>query len=59
MDLFDLFAKITLDTSEYDAGLDKASSKAHSFKDSMQTLSGGISATAQAAAKGFQAVESV
>ena len=37
MDLFDLVAKITLDSSEYESGLDNASGKASSFGDKLGT----------------------
>ncbi len=36
MDLFDLFAKISIDTSEYDRGLDDASKK---FQEIGKTIS--------------------
>lgn len=37
MDLFDLFAKITLDDSEYNKGLDDASGKASGFADKLKS----------------------
>lgn len=37
MDVFDLFAKIGLDTSDYEKGLDGASSKTHSFADKLKS----------------------
>lgn len=37
MDLFDLVAKITLDSSEYERGLDNASSKTSSFGDRLKS----------------------
>ena len=37
MDLFDLFAKITLDTSEYEKGLDESEDKAESFGSKLKT----------------------
>ena len=36
MDLFDLFAKITLDTGDYEKGLDKAQNKTNKFADSIK-----------------------
>ncbi len=36
MDVFDLFAKISLDTSEYERGLDGASGKTRSFADKLK-----------------------
>ena len=36
MDLFDLSAKITLDSSEYERGLDKASGKLSGFGSSLK-----------------------
>lgn len=37
MNLFDLFARITLDTSDYDSGLDEASRNTESFADKLKT----------------------
>lgn len=37
MDLFDLFAKISLDTSEYENGLETASEKTSSFADKLKS----------------------
>ena len=37
MDVFDLFAKISLDTSEYESGLEGASEKTSSFGDKLKT----------------------
>lgn len=37
LDVFDLFAKIGLDTSDYEKGLDGASSKTHSFADKLKS----------------------
>lgn len=59
MDVFSLFAKISLDISDYDSGLEKASNKAHSFGEKMKSLGSGIASIGKASAKGFQAVESV
>ena len=42
MTLFELMAKISLDTSEYDSGLDKASGKASTFGDKMKSGFGKI-----------------
>lgn len=47
MDVFDLFAKISLDTSEYDQGLDAASGKTHSFGDKLKS---GLATAAKAGA---------
>ena len=44
MDLFDLFAKITLDTSEYEEGLDKSEKKGKSFA---KSLGGGLKTAAK------------
>ncbi len=52
MDLFDLFAKISLDTSEYEQGLDDASGKTSSFAD---TLGNGLAAAAKAGAAALTA----
>lgn len=59
MDLFDLFAKISLDTSEYDEGLRGASSR---FKDFGSNLSSALSGTKDLfapAVEGFQKIEGV
>lgn len=37
LNLFDLFAKITLDTSDYDSGLDEASKNTSNFADKLKT----------------------
>lgn len=42
MDLFDLFAKISLDTSEYDEGLRGASEKTHTAFDGIRTAGEGL-----------------
>lgn len=47
MDVFSLFAKIGLDTSEYDKGLDDASGKTHSFGEKLKT---GLATAAKAGA---------
>ena len=44
MDLFDLMAKITLDTSEYEEGLDKSEKKGKSFA---KSLGGGLKTAAK------------
>ena len=44
MDLFNLFAKITLDTSEYDEGLDSSEKKGKTFA---QSLGGGLKTAAK------------
>ncbi len=59
MDVFDLFAKISLDDSEFRTGLDSAGKQFKSFSD---ILSGGFSGAKdlfKPAVEGFQAVESV
>lgn len=53
MDLFDLVAKITLDSSEYERGLNDASGKASSFGDK---LKGGLGAVGKLAATGIATV---
>lgn len=40
MDVFDLVAKLTLDSSEYDSGLDESESKASSFGDKFKSALG-------------------
>lgn len=52
MDLFDLVAKITLDSSEYESGLDKASEKASGFGDK---LKGGLATAGKLAVAGVAA----
>lgn len=47
MDVFSLFAKIGLDTSEYDKGLDDASTKTHSFGEKLKS---GLATAAKASA---------
>ena len=37
MDLFDLYAKIAIDPSEFNAGIEGASGKASSFADKLKT----------------------
>ncbi len=37
MNLFELFAKISVDTSDYEKGLDDASEKTHAFGDKLKT----------------------
>ncbi len=59
MDVFDLFAKIGLDTSEYDSGLTKASSKLKSFASGMEKSFSILKSGFSIASKGFQAVEGV
>ena len=50
MDVFDLFAKITLDKSNYDKGLDEASKNTSSFGSKLQT---GLSTAGKIAAAGM------
>ena len=52
MDVFDLVAKLTLDSSEYDAGLDGAGSKASGFA---SKLGGGLATAAKVSAAGLMA----
>ena len=52
LDLFDLFAKITLDTSEYESGLDDAREKTSSFAD---TLKNGLASAAKVGAAALTA----
>lgn len=52
MNLLDLFARITLDTSDYDNGLDGASKKADSFGSKLKS---GLAAAGKAAAAGMAA----
>ena len=52
MDLFDLVAKITLDSSEYERGLDDASGKASGFGDKLKS---GLGAVGKLAAAGIAA----
>lgn len=53
MDVFDLVAKITLDSSEYDTGLDGASNKASGFGN---MLKGGLAGAAKAGGVALAAV---
>ena len=53
MDLFDLVAKLTIDTSEYDSGIDTAEAKAGSFGDK---LKGGLGTAAKVGATAVGAV---
>lgn len=52
MDLFDLVAKITLDSSEYERGLDKASGQTSSFGDKLKS---GFATAGKVAAAGLAA----
>lgn len=52
MNVFDLFAKISLDTSEYDNGLNEASSKSSSFA---SKIGGGLATAAKAGAAAIAA----
>lgn len=52
MDVFDLAAKITLDSSEFNSGLDSASTKANSFG---SKLGGGLATAAKFGAAGLMA----
>ena len=56
MDLFDLFAKISLDTSEYEEGLGSASGLAHSFADKAGAALGTVT---KAGAAGLAAASTV
>lgn len=53
MDLFDLFAKISLDTSEYESGLEGASETTSSFGDKLKT---GLATAAKVGAAAITAV---
>ena len=53
--VFDLMAKITLDSSEYDKGLDKSESKSKSFGDKLQTGLKGAAKAGAAAITGITA----
>lgn len=50
MDVFSLFARIGLDTSEYDKGLDDASGKTHSFGEKLKS---GLATAAKVGAAGL------
>ena len=52
MDLFNLWAQISLDTSDYDKGLDEASEKTSAFSENLKK---GLAATAKAAAAAVSA----
>lgn len=55
MNVFDLVAKISIDSSEYDRGLDNASNKANGFGSKVKGMFGGVAkvgAAALAAASG-------
>jgi len=59
MDVFDLVAKISLDTSEYDSKLSKASKDFKGFSSNLKSMSSGLKDLFSPAVKGFQAVEGV
>ena len=59
MELFDLFAKISLDTSEYDSGLEKASGKMGGFASGLESAFSGVKTALSPAVKGFQGIEAV
>lgn len=66
MDLFDLFAKISIDISDYEHGLNQAQKKANDFAANLKNISTGIDKAYSGlgdllspAADGFKAVESV
>lgn len=59
MDLFDLFAKISIDLSDFDQGLNEASKKFKSFSDNLAKTGKGIKDVLSPAVEGFKAVESV
>jgi len=52
LNVFELFAKIGLDTSEYDKGLDEAKGKATSFSDRLKNVGGKISSAGKTLTKG-------
>ncbi len=59
MDLFNLSAKISLDASEFDAGLKNASGKFSGFASSLKKGLSGAESFFKPAVEGFQAVETV
>ncbi len=59
MDVFDLFAKISLDTAEYDKGLSSAGSKLKSFASGLGNFASGAAKALTPLAKGFQFTESI
>lgn len=59
MDVFDLFAKISLDTSEYEKGLSKASKDFKDFSSNLKSLSSNMKDMFSPAVEGFKAVEGV
>jgi len=66
LDLFDLFAKISIDLSDFDRGLDEASKKFRSFSDNIKGISdnfgkagSGVKDLLSPAVDGFKAVEGV
>lgn len=59
MDLFDLFAKISLDTSEYETGLEKASGKLKGFASGLQSTLASTKGMFSPAVEGFKQIEGV
>ncbi len=59
MDVFDLFAKISLDDSEFRTGLDSAGKQFKSFSKSLDSGLSGAKDLFKPAVEGFKAVESV
>lgn len=49
MNVFDLFAKISLDTSDYEKGLEKSKSKLENFGDGLKSVAGKIADVAKGA----------
>ena len=59
MDVFDLFARISIDISEYERGLEKARKSGQDFSKNLEGFFSGAKNLAQPAVKAFQSVESV
>ena len=59
MDVFDLFAKISLDTSEYDEGLRRAAGRTKDFGSNLTSALSGTKSLFSPAVEGFQKIEGV
>lgn len=59
MDVFDLFARISLDTAEYDRGLSSAGKKLSSFASGLENIVSGAAKSLSPLADGFKFTESV
>lgn len=57
--VFELFAKITLDTSEYSRGLENARNQAQNFSNKLSSSSSGLKNVFKPVTEGYKAVESV